>query len=693
MKYLFLFLLFIYKLFAFAQQNEVDSLINLLPNLNDSLRVEILNQISWKSRNTNPMQTVLYGKKALVLARTINFSKGQTTALSFIGVGYRNIGRYDESLEVYMEAFEIAQKTNDKERVGYSFTNIANIYLLLKEYPVALENLEKALLIAKEIKNSNIEGYVYTNQARIYQEQKLFPLAIEAHEKALELRKTAKDIYGTIVTYYKLGEVYQAAGALDKALEMYEKSLKLNEIERHDLDISAIRTNLASVYMEKKQFDKAIEEGKTALRMAQSVNAALESANAAKIIYQIEKIRNNYENSLFYHEIYLAYRDSLLSLEKNKQLSELEVRFDTEQKDKENEVLRQQKLLNENTIAQQNTILVSAVTISLLFIVLIFVLYLANQKRKKANFILEAQKVQIQAQHQIVIEKNELLNQKTDNLNAAYQKISLINDELNEFNKIIAAKNQSILASITYARRIQLALLPLRSTIDQFLRENFIFFRPRDIVSGDFYWFEVFEDKIYVAAVDCTGHGVPGALLSMLGSQGLTTILHQNHVKEVGKILQSLHYFILRSLQQQQTQSYDGMDVSLVCIDKKKKEISFAGAKNPLLYIQNGAINKIKGDKIAIGGSQQKHKIDFLEHKISYKDAPIHVYLYTDGFQDQFGGENGRKLMSKNFENQLFEMHTLGFNVQENYLDAFFSDWKGKNAQVDDVLVIGVHLV
>jgi serine phosphatase RsbU (regulator of sigma subunit) len=321
-----------------------------------------------------------------------------------------------------------------------------------------------------------------------------------------------------------------------------------------------------------------------------------------------------------------------------------------------------------------------------LMVFLALVMFRANRTRKKANIKLEKQ--------------NKEIAEKSEQLGLALKKI--------------AHQNQNITQSINYAQGIQRALLPKTEQLNDFIKDAFILFKPRDIVSGDFYWFreidaqsnifKIFgmhrrEDdttnkkkqakKFVVSAVDCTGHGVPGAFMSMIGYNLLDEITNKG-ITRPDLILEELHRGVRFALKQKETNNQDGMDMAICVIDKEKKFMEFAGAKNPLIYIQNGEVQQIKGDKNGIGGKLDDHK--FEAHTIDVSQ-PTWVYMFTDGYIDQFGGDQGRKFMIKNFRELLLEIHTMPMNQQKEYLDKAIKDWIGtKYSQIDDLLVWGFKL-
>jgi serine phosphatase RsbU (regulator of sigma subunit) len=278
-----------------------------------------------------------------------------------------------------------------------------------------------------------------------------------------------------------------------------------------------------------------------------------------------------------------------------------------------------------------------------------------------------------------------------------------------------------ITKSINYAKSIQQALLPRKEVLNDYLPESFIFFRPRDVVSGDFYWFtevnrlnDLYEtkeefnnfeklkkqngqlvniqnNKFVLSAVDCTGHGVPGAFMSMIGYNLLDEIIATGHTR-ADIILNELHKGVRRALKQDVTENRDGMDMGLCVINNATRTISFAGAKNPLLYIKDGEIHELKADRNPIGGLQTEKKRKFQYQELSI-DKPTSFYLFSDGFVDQFGGPKRRKFLMKNLKKLLIEIHGLPMAEQEKRLAKTFDEWKGtRNKQIDDVLVIGFKL-
>ncbi len=263
--------------------------------------------------------------------------------------------------------------------------------------------------------------------------------------------------------------------------------------------------------------------------------------------------------------------------------------------------------------------------------------------------------------------------------------------ELQEEKIKVEKIHKDLISSMTYASKIQSSILPdlgqMASSVDDF----FVFYQPRDLVSGDFYWFGSLHGKAIMAAVDCTGHGIPGAFMSMIGYTILNEIVYDKNVTSPDVILNEMHNGIRKVLRQDFTSNKDGMDISICVIDKRNSILEFAGAKNPLVYIQNNEMKVIKGNREPIGGEHHKSDHTFNKHIVPLTTETT-CYLYSDGYQDQFGGEKNRKFMSKNFRNLLFEIHQHPMEEQNRLLASKLKGWMGSYKQIDDILVIGFKI-
>ncbi len=309
------------------------------------------------------------------------------------------------------------------------------------------------------------------------------------------------------------------------------------------------------------------------------------------------------------------------------------------------------------------------------------------------NKVLEEQQKEIKTQNANLRELNEEVNQQKEELETQ-------RDSLEDAYAEIEKKNKDITSSITYAKRIQEAILPFKERIAQSLgAENFfILYQPRDIISGDFYFYEQIDNQVIIAVADCTGHGVPGAFMSMIGTQLLNEIILKNRITAPDQILNLLHQEIRRTLKQSENQSRDGMDMALITLTKNEQstgfsQLEYAGAMNPLFLIQDNQLTDVSANKRPIGGFQKEDNRSFTKHKL-HITAPRTLYLFSDGYADQFGGKDNRKFMVKNFKNLLLEIHSLPMNTQKQVLKDKITRWmeESNQSQIDDILVMGIQI-
>jgi len=388
----------------------------------------------------------------------------------------------------------------------------------------------------------------------------------------------------------------------------------------------------------------------------------------------------------------------------------------------------------EDTLIHRTLLVANASLVgSMLFLISRYFISL-NRQHVKMNEMLEQQKGELLQKHEEILAYNEEINQQNEEILAINDELGLQKEEMARKNKEIALKNEAmqtinaaldqqkmelrkkthnVRSSINYAKRIQNAILPRPDWIQEHLPDSFVFFKPRDIVSGDFYWFSVVHleeeveittsfrpppppEKIVITAIDCTGHGVPGAFMSMVGNQLLYEIINTNHVISPDHILSELHHKIRIALSQEETGNNDGMDMAICVIDKNERTLEFAGAKNPLIYIQDQELFEIKGSTAPIGGKKRskgkKSQPRTYEKHIIPLDKPTWFYMFTDGFQDQFGGKNGRKFMKRRFKELLLKIHQRPPSVQRNMLSQTIGGWMGNNPQIDDMLVMGFKI-
>ena len=322
---------------------------------------------------------------------------------------------------------------------------------------------------------------------------------------------------------------------------------------------------------------------------------------------------------------------------------------------------------------------------------------LTNQKKRieAQRDALEQEKQRVQKTYEKARSRTIELFGKHIDLKKAKKRIEFQQELLMKSHHELEIKNNQINDSISYAKRIQEAILPSEKLIRKQFPDSFIFFKPKDVVSGDFYWFSELKEKLFIAAVDCTGHGVPGAFMSMIGNTLLNEIVNHKKITDPSKILEELNTGIYASLNQGGDIEFsqdDGMDITLACIDKAANKVRISAASHMAYIIKDEKISMIEGDIFSIGGIFAKHPdLHFTTHTFDIKNELL-VYMFSDGYQDQFGGENNTKFMAKKFKELLFSIRKLPMSEQLKKLDDEYHAWKKDNKQLDDVLVIGLKI-
>ncbi|WP_338766235.1 SpoIIE family protein phosphatase [Bernardetia sp. ABR2-2B] len=588
------------------------------------------------------------------------------------------------TVEMCLEKSEERKNQGDYRGASDFLNKAALIHWDKKELRPAITYFQKSLIFNQKVDNQSGMYGIYSNLATIYADLEKFDSSLVFFQKTLEGRKKQGVKEPIISAQINTAVVLNNLKRHDEAAQQLLDGLS---IAKESLDLEQMR----SIYgMLAETYEKAGNSEKTKEyfdlyrnfhEMSQQRKMAVVSAEADKARLQAALAETEKQRA----ELEIALKNTKLKEQekhiesKNEELNKLESNFTKQElaykvlqqeTDLQEAKFAQEQAENEQKIAKQRLYIGAIAGVLLLSFIGIFFIYRSQQQKKRANLILQDKNEEISFQQAQILEQNHELE-----------------IAVNE----IEDKNKEITSSITYAKRIQEAILPNIINIQKVLPESFVYFRPRDIVSGDFYFFHEIkeEQKIILAAVDCTGHGVPGAFMSMVGNEILSRIVAENNITSPAEILNRLNKGITTALHKDETDIHDGMDLALVCIDKKAKTLTFAGAKNPLFYIQNNNLEVIKGDKMPIGGSDREHKGDFTEHVID-TSIPTTFYIFSDGFQDQFGGEQGRKFMVKNFRNLLFEIHKKDTAEQKQILYQTFKDWIGnEHKPIDDVLVIG----
>jgi len=567
---------------------------------------------------------------------------------------------------------EIHEKTGNSNGKAWTALNIARLFKFMRNYKKALDYVDKAMVWYQEVEDETGVNTGITlclkEKAAIFNLRGDIEQAINYSQQVLSINQRNNNQYGVANTYHTLGKIYYQQAKYDSALNYFEQSLELKEILDDILYLPIIYRYLGDIYFHEGDFAKAEKYLRQSLNHAKKQKLKQDIEEAYRELARLYEKEGNKAKAYDYYVQYSHLKDSL----NNQQINELELQYDFAKRQKQLEFERQQAELKQKAKFQrQRYYTIGALTALALAMALAYVIYGGYRRKKELNELLSQQKEEIEAQRDEIEAQRDMATQQRDE---------------------ISRQKEIITDSIEYARRIQHAILPQEGALKQILNEHFLFFRPKNIVSGDFYWVSNINGKIFIVASDCTGHGVPGAFMSMLGTAFLNEIIKKNGTHEADEILNQLRKTVIESLHQKQGYrgSKEGMDLSICIIDKATDKLTFAGAYNPAYIVRKGELMELKADRMPIGIHAAKVDEVFTKQEVSLL-ADDMIYLFSDGYPDQFGGKQGFKFQKKNFRAMLTQIADKPVEEQLKFVETNFEEWKGDRPQLDDVLVMGVR--
>jgi serine phosphatase RsbU (regulator of sigma subunit) len=659
-------------------------------------------------------------QKAQNLFESIEDNNGLGGVFQNLGTLYNEEGKQNYAMEYYLKALRIFETLGNKMKAAIVNVNIANIYTVENKSKEALQYYQNGLETFLQIGNLPNIGKCYLNIASIHYYRKQYDIALEYSLKAKDIFEKIQDSYSLSATFNTLGAIYCSKNDYSNGISYLKKALQIFEQKGEQLGIAVSYNSIGAAYiqmgMEKEgriMIEKGLEKGKELSILSVQKEAYL-------LLSQCDSIANHFENSFENLKKYIVIKDSIFSENANKQITEMQTKYETEKKDieierinKEQE-LKQLKFEYEKKQSQAKNEKEKQE-----------LKYEEELKRKNIEFTFEQKQAKIineQKQKDIVnianqekkdaISKKEIERQKIvrnsffggfalmflfavlsysnfrrkkkDNQIITQQKIEVENQK-----HLVEEKNREILDSIEYALRIQTAILPPQKIVKQYLENSFILYKPKDIVAGDFYWMETVNDLVLFAACDCTGHGVPGAMVSVVCHNALNRAVREFCLTEPAAILDKTAEIVLENFSKSDQEIHDGMDISICALNTKTKTLEWAGANNSLLLINNGQLTETKADKQCIGYNENVKP--FTNHQFNLQPNTS-VYLFTDGYADQFGGQPERKLTKNRFRALLLSIQHLTVQQQAKELDDFLANYKKEIEQTDDILVIGVRV-
>jgi len=599
------------------------------------------------------------------------FKKPLGSSLNNIGIIYHDQSNYEKALDYYKNSLNIKEELGDKRGMGAAYINIGLIHMSQGNFEKALEYFLKSLKIKEQIGDKRGMGTAYINIGLIHMSQGNFEKALEYSAKSLKIREELGDKYGMGYSYHNIGYVYYDQGNFEKALEYYAKSLKIREQIGDKRGMGYSYHNIGLVYKEQGNLKKALEYFLKAKKIRQQINVITDLDITSEALSVVYKKLGKYKQALEMHELYMETKDSIAKMNAEEELYKFEV-------DKEYQLRKQA-----DSIEHANAIIIQQAENK------VNNAQLAAEKAENKQHILEAdqqkqQKYFLYGILALALLFGGFIFNRFRITNRQKKVIEIQKEQVEE-------KNKEILDSIQYAKRLQEAILPPTKIIKEYLPQSFIFYKPKDIVAGDFYWMESLNGWTFFAAADCTGHGVPGAMVSVVCSNALSKSVIEEKIAEPAAILNRARELVIERFGRSEKQIKDGMDISLCAYHSATGKVKWAGAHNPLWIIRAGSkeIEAIKADSQPIGRYATNEP--FTAHSLQLNKGDT-MYLFTDGFSDQFGGEQGKKYKAAKFKRFLLSIQDKDMDVQRQTFTKEFDLWKGNMEQIDDVCVMGVRV-
>jgi len=673
---LYIFILLVSCNILIAQNQRIDSLKNVIASSlmeEDSSTVNTLNQISDAYSRISQFDSSLhYAKKASVLADSTHHTVGKISSLNMIGVTNWYLGNFSRSMEALFYALELAEKIGNKKAIANSLNNIGIVYASENEYEKAEEYYTRTLKLKKDLKDKKGISGTLVNLGSLAEYRKDFQKALDYYKQSLVIKEDLKDKKGIGICLNNIGSVLFSISKdnYKEAIDYLERALIIREELGDKSGLASTYNHLGLIYIAKEQYSLAERHLLKSKNVLVGINNLVLIQQNESLLAEIYKKTNRYKEA--YNSIIESYKaqDSLKSANTRAKTEQIELKHEFEKE--KLEIRKAQEIRNEIVKADKNKqkIILFGVSVGLILAVIL------------AIFILK--RYQIIKHQKIVIEKQKIL---------------------------VDDKSKEITDSIHYAKRIQDSLFEEFDSGNKFFTDTFIFLKPKDIVSGDFYWHAkkmntekisnnelVVKEHFFVAICDSTGHGVPGGFMSLLNMAYLSEAINEKNILEPSKVFDYVRDRLINSMSKNQQK--DGFDGVLLKFEKSttfvNKEITktelklfYAAAHNAPLLVRNGSLIELETEKMPVGYGERRDKFNLHSFNIQSNDI---LYIYTDGYADQFGGSKGKKLMYKKLNELILQISNKPLENQKEDLNKQFEEWRGDLEQVDDVLIIGIKV-
>lgn len=656
MKKALIILIFIPTLIFAQNDRTIDSLKTLLQaNTGDTNEVNAINALCSRLRASDGLiEAIEYAERGIALSEKLGFKKGEANCYMQLGSANSMIANYPDAIKCYMKALRIREKLGDDKLTAYTYMGIGNIHYYQKNYDEAIKNYSISLSLQKKIDNKLGIAMSHNCMCSVYSDLNENDKAIYNCSMALKLYEEIGNKTEAFRLHTGIAEILIKQGKYEEAMQHLSIS---NAMMNESGDYRGLGVHyfvLGTLYEKQGKYIDA----RRAFGKSIALSRKTTDRNISKMSYEAmsksDSALSDYKSAYNNYKIFSAYKDSLFNEDATRKTTQAQMQYEFDKKedaikaeqDKKDAITTQEK-------KRQRIIIYSVASGLLLVIMFAGFIFRSLKITRKQKGIIELQKVAVEKQ-----------------------------------KKIVDERNKEITDSIKYASRIQQAILPPDEVVKNTLPEHALIFEPKDIVSGDFYFVDKKGDKIFWATCDATGHGASGAMLSMLGTNILSSIISDGETIP-SKILDKLNKYINESLHKTGDDSIrDGMDVTLCSLDTQSLILNYAGANNPLWIIRNGELIEYKADKMPIG--QMYKDASYINHEIQLQTGDT-IYSFSDGVCDQFN-KDGKKFMKKRVRELLLSIQSQSMQEQKEAISQTIMEWKRDCEQTDDMLLIGVRV-
>ncbi|UKN00947.1 tetratricopeptide repeat protein [Paracrocinitomix mangrovi] len=673
--------------FSASKQARLDSLTDLTVNgAHDTIKIQgwlgLVDQLYIYNVDT----IIGFSQKALELAEsnlkkpnlseteTFFFKSAKADAISNTGYVYVQKGDYRQGLELYLESLKLREEINDQKGISSAYNNIASVHNAMKDPETALKYYKKSLALRIEFGNLGEQALAYNNVGYTFQHMGELDSALWYYQKSHDLYEEDGQKLRRAMTIANMGTIYRDMGEYDTAMVYLQNSLEIRKKYSSKSGLFYSMYNIADLYMLMGDYKKAKPYAFESAEIASSSSNPRQQMRAARMLYLTYKHMGEYKKSLNELEKYNTLKDSINNEELRNDLIRQEYEYEYDKKTLQDSLkaAEQQKVDDALLEAEKAE----------------------NERRKTQAYFLYVVLALVLISGFFILNRF-LLTKKQKN-------------QIEEQKLVVEEKNREILDSITYAKGIQEAILTAEDRLQSLLKDHFVFYQPKDIVAGDFYWADEIDGKVVFAAADCTGHGVPGAMVSVVCHNALHRSIHEFGLKEPGAILDKTREMVIETLQGTQRNVKDGMDIALCLLDRENMQLAFSGANNNLYLLRKGnhqsdsdfenvmidatesySLIEVKADKQPVGifdGAQPFNSVN-----ISLQNGD-QIFVFTDGYPDQFGGPKGKKFKYKPLKELILSSATDSTNDQKSLLITKLNHWMKDYEQVDDICIIGVKV-